>query len=74
MVKEATPQLSLAVPTSEGTTVALPAASKVTEILLQVRTGLVASSTVTTALQVELLPLLSLTTKVTLLGPTFAQV
>src|SRR5258708_13183944 len=43
-------------------------------MLLHLATGLTLSSTVTVLLQVETLPLLSVTVRVTVLGPTLAQV
>src|SRR5260370_1260870 len=43
-------------------------------MLLHLATGFTLSSTVTVLLQVETLPLLSVTVRVTVLGPTLAQV
>ena len=74
-VRVVKPQLSAEPPsTSAGTIVTVPAALRFTEILLQTITGAKESITVTVALHTEALPLLSVTVKVTTLGPTSAQV
>jgi len=62
--------LSISAPVIE----ALPAAFSCIVISWQMATGGVTSSTVTTALQVVVLPPTSLTCRVTVLGPTLAQV
>src|ERR1043166_2983958 len=53
---------------------AWPVASSCTVMFLQAATGAVLSTTVTVAVQLSLLPLLSVTVKVTVFGPTLAQV
>src|SRR5438128_450865 len=72
---EAMPQASLLpLSTCAAAMLALPLASSCTVMFLQAATGKVLSTTVTVAVQVWLLPLLSATVRVTTLGPTLAQV
>ena len=60
--------------TSAGLIVAEPDWSRKTVIFLQTITGVVLSCTLTIALQVEIIPVLSVTVRVTLLDPIFEQV
>ena len=71
---EAIPQASFEPPsTSAGVMVALPLASNCTVMFWQLAVGATLSSTVTTAVQVETLPLLSVTVSTTLFAPTLEQ-
>ena len=73
--KEAIPHASdELLSTSVGTILTLPFASSCTVMSFANATGLTVSSTVTTAVTVALFPLLSVAVKVTVLGPTSAQV
>src|SRR5258707_1338100 len=72
---EAMPQASLLpLSISAATMLAWPVTSRWTVMFLQAVTGWVSSSTVTVAVQEALLPLLSVTVRVTVLGPAVAQV
>src|ERR1043165_3315501 len=75
-LREAMPQAASLEPLSTSAAVlrAWPVASSCTVIFLQAATGAVLSTTVTVAVQLSLLPLLSVTVKVTVFGPTLAQV
>ena len=59
---------------SPATILAFPRASSCTVISWQTATGAILSSTVTVAVQLSLLPLPSVTVRVTVLAPTSAQV
>ncbi len=68
------PQLSLLpLSTWAAATVALPLASKFTVTFWQSAVGAVLSTTVTVAVQVLTLPLVSVTVRVTVLAPTWLQ-
>ena len=72
---EAIPQLSLLpLSMSAGVMEACPVESKNMVSFLLLATGAILSTTVTIAVQVEALPVLSLTVKVTVFGPILAQV
>ena len=60
--------------TSAPVIVALPVASRETVMSWHNATGATLSSTVTVAVHVETIPLLSVTVRVTVFGPTLAQV
>src|SRR5258708_4808618 len=69
------PQISLLPPsTSAAASVPLPAPSRTTVAALHLAVGGVLSTTVTVAVQAASLLLLPVTVKVTVFGPTFAQV
>src|SRR5260370_193983 len=74
LAERLTPQASVLPPSiSAGAMVAWPVASRLTVMSLHLATGLVTSLTVTVALQVELLPLASVTVSATVLLPTLLQ-
>ena len=75
MESEAIPQLSVEPPSiSAAAMEAFPVASSCTVMSWQIASGAILSSTVTVAVHVSVFPLTSVTVKVTVLGPTSAQV